>query len=164
MMVAAGTAVSGTGASTVRIPSTESVDTILVASILAGSLKTTERCLHTSVQCQCVLIIKLMVILYAFFSCQKQTFSAAFLPADWCLKCLKLWIFHRLQASVFLAYLYFLVKHLAINPCSSGLSSCFPGDGLPFMGKNLRTHKGIKLHRETTQHKNLSLPQSCDVP
>lgn len=29
--------------------------------------------------------------------CQKQTFSAAFLPADWCLKCLKLWIFHRLQ-------------------------------------------------------------------
>lgn len=50
---------------------------------------------------------------------------------------LKLWVSHRVQVniSVYFAYLYFLVKHLAINPCSSGLSSCFPGDGLPFMGE-----------------------------
>lgn len=73
-------------------------------------------------------------------------------------------IFHHLQVivSVYFAYLYFLVKHLAMNPCSSGLSSCFPGDGLPFMGKNARTHRGIKQHRETTQHGNKFLPQSSD--
>lgn len=49
MTTAAGTEVSGTGASTVRIPSTESVDTILVASISAGSLEKTQLCLkyHT---------------------------------------------------------------------------------------------------------------------
>lgn len=41
MMVAVGTRVSGTGASTFRMPSTESVDTIFVASISAGSLKKT---------------------------------------------------------------------------------------------------------------------------
>lgn len=44
MMVAAGTAVSGTGASTDRIPSTESVDVIWVASISAGSLKKKPEC------------------------------------------------------------------------------------------------------------------------
>lgn len=42
MMVAAGTDVSGTTASTVSIPKAESVDIILVASVSAGSLKTTE--------------------------------------------------------------------------------------------------------------------------
>lgn len=60
MMMAAGTEVSGTGASTVRIPSTESVDTILVASISAGSLKNDRivftMSLHT--KCQCFQILK----------------------------------------------------------------------------------------------------------
>lgn len=42
MIVAAGTDVSGTTASTVSIPKAESVDIILVASVSAGSLKTTE--------------------------------------------------------------------------------------------------------------------------
>lgn len=41
MMMAAGAAVSGTGASTFRMPSMESVDTILVVSISTGSLETT---------------------------------------------------------------------------------------------------------------------------
>lgn len=39
MMTVAGTEVSETGASTFRMPSTESVEAILVASISGGSLK-----------------------------------------------------------------------------------------------------------------------------
>lgn len=42
-MVKAGTELSGTGASTVRIPSADSVDTILAVSASAGSLRTTGR-------------------------------------------------------------------------------------------------------------------------
>lgn len=36
------------------------------------------------------------------------------------------------QTAALPAYLYFRVKHLAANPCSPGLSSCFPGDRLQF--------------------------------
>lgn len=42
MTMVAGIEASGTGASTVRMPSTESDDTIVVASISAGSLKLNE--------------------------------------------------------------------------------------------------------------------------
>lgn len=47
IQIAAGTEVSGTGASTVRIPSADRVDSILVASTSAGSLKKTcSQCHH----------------------------------------------------------------------------------------------------------------------
>lgn len=89
MMVGEGTDVLGTGASTVRTPSTESTEAILVTSISAGSLKTT----RTRFQ--------------RLGAYNVQAVTTGDLPS----------------------YLYFLVKHLAMNPCSSGLSSCFPAEG-----------------------------------
>lgn len=93
MMVGEGTDVLGTGASTVRTPSTESTEAILVTSISAGSLKTTRTRFQR---------------LGAYNALpDSQAVTTGDLPS----------------------YLYFLVKHLAMNPCSSGLSSCFPAEG-----------------------------------
>lgn len=90
--------------------------------------------------------------------CKKTTtFGSVFLAAAWCLDCFKLWISEHLQlnVSICVAYLYFLVKHLAMNPCSSGLSSCLPWDGLAFMWEEYedmqrnqatqRNHSTLKL-------------------
>lgn len=101
----AGTDVSGTGASTVRIPSADSVDIVLVVSASAGSLGTTGRYLA----------------LIRSDGGNSSLSSSGRNTADWSLLAL---------AAASLAYLYFLVKHLAVNPCWSGLSSCFPGDEL----------------------------------
>lgn len=62
MTTAAGTEVSGAGASTVRIPSTESVEMIVVTSISAGSLKMKQsfvQCLYT--QCASIANIDMNV-------------------------------------------------------------------------------------------------------
>lgn len=50
MMMAAGTEGSGTGASTVRIPSAESVEAIFIKSISVGSLKKNDRNVFTTSQ------------------------------------------------------------------------------------------------------------------
>lgn len=58
-----------------------------------------------------------------------------------------------------LLYLYFRVKHLAMNPCSSRRSSCLPGDGLPFHGVGeggCEEDRGESSHTEgkkNTQHR-----------
>lgn len=48
------------------------------------------------------------------------------------------------------AYLCFLVKHLAMDPRSSGLSSCLPGDGFPFTGRveDTQTNRAARLTAE----------------
>lgn len=104
MKKAAGTAVSGTGASTVRTPSTESLATIVAAPTSAGSLETTD-----------LFTVKLRI---------KWIFSA------------HLWgISHQ-------CHLYFRLKHLLMNPCWSGFSSCFPGGWIMVCGV---TEKIVKL-------------------
>lgn len=72
MMVTSGTVVSGTGASTVSIPSAESDDTIWAASISARSLNT-----YREVLPYCT-----VRVCSNHQTQSKQTFSAEFMPAD----------------------------------------------------------------------------------
>lgn len=108
--MAAGTEASGTGASTVRIPSTDREDTILVASTSAGSLNKKQTDGNNRA------------------GCSPASVSQIRRPR----------LQESLSISVYSAYLYFLVKHLAMNPCWSGRSSCFPGERLRFMGGGMR--------------------------